>query len=375
MHMTSFVKLLRQQSRQENLLYLALWAMLFVAPVLSMYVRSIGDSNYIFQWTDLQIIWPKFLLYLLLFLVHNFLLAPILVYGHKRTHYTLLVLSIVAVFTFYQCTTRPPQPPHFNQPPMEMAEKPHHRDVPPPPIIGEHDLMAVIILILMFGMNLGIKGYFKSREDEKNHQAMEKENLEQQLEYLKYQLNPHFLMNTLNNIHALIEIEPPKAQEAVILLSKILRYVLYESNKPLVLMSQELSFMESYVTLMRMRFDDRLRFTAVNPDDGSDVSVPPLLFISFVENAFKHGVSYQEDSFIEVEGKRYQDEQCRERLLWTCRNSKHHVTTHVPKEGGVGMNNVRRRLDLIFTDDYTLDIHEDEQIYEVRLDIPLDVKK
>jgi LytS/YehU family sensor histidine kinase len=258
---------------------------------------------------------------------------------------------------------------------MEMAEKLHHRDVPPPPIIGEHDLMAVIILILMFGMNLGIKGYFKSREDEKNHQAMEKENLEQQLEYLKYQLNPHFLMNTLNNIHALIEIEPPKAQEAVILLSKILRYVLYESNKPLVLMSQELSFMESYVTLMRMRFDDRLRFTAVNLDDGSDVSVPPLLFISFVENAFKHGVSYQEDSFIEVESKRYQDEQCCERLLWTCRNSKHHVTTHVPKEGGVGMNNVRRRLNLIFTDDYTLDIHEDEQIYEVRLDIPLDVKK
>ena len=100
MHMTSFVKLLRQQSRQENLLYLALWAMLFVAPVLSMYVRSIGDSNYIFQWTDLQIIWPKFLLYLLLFLVHNFLLAPILVYGHKRTRYTLLVVSIVAVFTF-----------------------------------------------------------------------------------------------------------------------------------------------------------------------------------------------------------------------------------------------------------------------------------
>jgi len=180
-------------------------------------------------------------------------------------------------------------------------------------------------------------------------------------------------MNTLNNIHALIDIEPPKAQEAVIQLSKILRYVLYESNKPRVFMSQEVEFMKNYVQLMRMRYTDRLRFTANDPDNGRDVQVPPLLFISFVENAFKHGVSYQQDSYIEVSGKRYKDKTGGDRLSWTCRNSKHPVisATTVPHEGGVGMTNVHRRLDLIYGADYTLDIHDGDTDYEVVLDIPL----
>ncbi len=360
-------------------MYLALWAILFVAPVLSMYVHIISDTAYEFQWADLLLIWPKFLVFFVLFLVHNFLLAPILVFSHKRTLYFSLTLAIVAIFTVYQCTTRPTPP--ADRHPMAVERHMHenhpmpaHRGghpAPPPAIIGEHDIMAVVILILMFGMNVGIKGFFKAREDEKRRQAMQKESLEQQLEYLKYQLNPHFLMNTLNNIHALIDIEPPKAQEAVIQLSKILRYVLYESNKPRVFMSQEVEFMANYVQLMRMRYTDRLRFTAHNPDDGQDVQVPPLLFISFVENAFKHGVSYQQDSFIEVSGKRYKDKLGGDRLSWTCRNSKRPVATAVPNEGGVGMTNVRRRLDLIYGADYTLDIHDGDTDYEVVLDIPL----
>ena len=136
-------------------------------------------------------------------------------------------------------------------------------------------------------------------------------------------------------------------------------------------MSQEVEFMANYVQLMRMRYTDRLRFTTHNPDDGQDVQVPPLLFISFVENAFKHGVSYQQDSFIEVSGKRYKDKLGGDRLSWTCRNSKRPVATAVPNEGGVGMTNVRRRLDLIYGADYTLDIHDGDTDYEVVLDIPL----
>ena len=375
---------MKYQSRQENMSYLVLWATLFVAPVLSMYIHSVSDSHYTFQWGDLWMIWPKFLVYLLLFLVHNFLLAPILVFQHKRWHYTLLTLSIVALFTVYQCTTKPQRhhgPHHmeqrFEHPVEQRVERPmeqrYERPKPPPAIIGEHDIMAVVVLVLMFGMNLGVKGYFKSRQEEKQREATAKENLEHQLEYLKYQLNPHFLMNTLNNIHMLIDIEPTKAQQAVIQLSKILRYVLYESDKPRVLLSQEIAFVDNYVELMRLRYTDHLRFTANKPQDCGSASVPPLLFISFVENAFKHGVSYQEESFIDIHGERYHDEKDGERLRWTCRNSKHATTdgTAIPKEGGIGMVNVRRRLDLIFQDRYRLDIHETENAYEVVLDIPL----
>ena len=372
---------MKHQSRQENIAYSVLWAILFVAPVLSMYVHSVSNDHYTFQWGDLWMIWPKFLVFLLLFLIHNFLLAPVLVFQHKRWHYSLLTLSIVSLFTLYQCTTKPQRRPrphpmeqHFDHAAPPRPAEPGEPQMPPPAIIGEHDIMAVIILILMFGMNLGIKGYFKSRQEEEQRRAADKENLEHQLEYLKYQLNPHFLMNTLNNIHMLIDIEPPKAQEAVIQLSKILRYVLYESNKPRVLLSQEIAFMDHYVQLMRLRYTDHLRFSVSLPDDCGNASIPPLLFISFVENAFKHGVSYQEESFIDIRGERYQDDKGHERLMWTCRNSKHATadSTAIPKEGGVGMTNVRRRLDLIFGKDYFLDIHNQENTYEVMLDIPLE---
>ena len=333
---------LKQQSRHENVAYLVLWGMLFAAPILSIYVHTLRHSDMAFQWSEVFFIWQKFAIFLLLFLLHNFLLAPLLVQQHRRTLYFSLTAAIVAAFTVYQCTTRPALPhkhPQFDGPRTEMRH--HHPKAPdadspeapnarfhklrgderPPVIIGEHDIVAVVILVLMFGMNIGIKGFFRGRRDRERLVKLEKENLEQQLEYLKYQLNPHFLMNTLNNIHALIDIEPPKAQEAIIQLSKILRYVLYESNYDRVLMSKEVEFMANYVKLMQMRYGDKLTFTVNSPDDGTSVLTPPLLFISFVENAFKHGVSYQTPSFIEVSGKRYQDTKGGERLLWTCRNS------------------------------------------------------
>jgi hypothetical protein len=151
-----------------------------------MYIHSVSDSHYTFQWGDLWMIWPKFLVYLLLFLVHNFLLAPILVFQHKRWHYTLLTLSIVALFTVYQCTTKPqrhhgphPMEQRFEHPVEQRVERPmeqrYERPKPPPAIIGEHDIMAVVVLVLMFGMNLGVKGYFKSRQEEKQREAIDDE--------------------------------------------------------------------------------------------------------------------------------------------------------------------------------------------------------
>jgi LytS/YehU family sensor histidine kinase len=228
-------------------------------------------------------------------------------------------------------------------------------------------------------MNLGVKLYFKQKADQRQLTELEHKNLEQQLEYLKYQLNPHFLMNTLNNIHALVDIDGERAKEAIIQLSKILHYVLYETNNKRVSINKELEFMQNYTDLMRMRYGKKLQFTdtscqLVTPGTDQPQMIPPLLFISFVENAFKHGVSYQQPSFIEITGKRYKDKQEHNRLLWSCRNSKHQKQqqTTVPQQGGVGMANVRQRLDIIFGNNYTLNVNETDNTYEVTLDIPME---
>ena len=241
----------------------------------------------------------------------------------------------------------------------------------PPVMIGQHDIVALIILILMVGMNLGIKLYFKQRSDQKRLAELEKENLEQQLEYLKYQINPHFFMNTLNNIHALVDIDPEKAKETILELSKMMRFVLYEGNKAGVPLNREIDFLQNYIILMKLRYTDKVKIKVETPVTLPNKEVPPLMFITFVENAFKHGVSYQQESFIDISIKETGRQGDRETscLVFTCANSR------IPKEednhGGVGLANVKKRLDLIYGNNYTLDIKDEPDVYTVTLTIPL----
>ena len=368
-----------KQSRQENLIYLAVWGMLFAAPLLSLYVRTVSDTNLVFDWTEVFIVWRKFIPFLLLFLIHNFLLAPLLVHGHKRIVYFSVMAVIIAAFTFYQCTKRPKGGAHrAPRPPMEMRDRrepppfdrprprAEHRPDMPPPIIGEHDILAVVVLILMFGANLGIKGYFRARDDRKRLAALEKQNLEQQLEYLRYQINPHFFMNTLNNIHALVDIDPAKAQETIVELSKMMRYVLYEKGESQqgVPLTKELEFIRTYVKLMQLRYTEKVKITLNLPHEVPDRQIPSLILVTFIENAFKHGVSYQRESFIEMTVEVQDDH-----LHFTCRNSKADVPNQ--QKGGVGLVNVRKRLDLLYDHNYTLSIHDDPQVYSVDLTLPL----
>ena len=370
--------------RQENLIYTAMWSLLFAAPVLSLYIRTANDANMTFSWTDVFFVWRKFVPYLLLFVIHNSLLAPLLLHQRKRIAYFAAMVAILVAFTVYQCNSRPqmPERPRFaDRPPTERAE--HHQppfDAPPrpdkrpphkmrqadgpPPIVGERDILAIVVLILMFGANLGIKGYFRSRDDQKRLVELEKQNLEQQLEYLRYQINPHFFMNTLNNIHALVDIDPSKAKDTILELSKMMRFVLYEGNKQSVPLSRELDFIRHYVTLMQLRYTDKVKITLDLPQEVPERQIPPLILITFIENAFKHGISYQRESFITI--KAAIDDH---RLVFRCRNSKAEKPNQ--EKGGVGLENVRRRLDLLYDQNYSLLIYDKTDEYDVNLIIPL----
>ena len=386
-----------KQSWLENIIYLAVWGLLFAVPLLSVYVRTVSDVNLEFNWTEVFIVWKHFAVYLVLFLVHNFLLAPLLVHSHKRILYFSLVTVLIVAFVAYRYNSRPDRNEH-HMPPMEKplpppstkmgmeGKKPpfrHHpppfkgdmkppfkgglkgRDAPPPFLIGEHEIMAIVVLILMFAANLGIKNYIRSRDDRKRLVELEKQNLEQQLEYLRYQINPHFFMNTLNNIHALVDFDPAKAQETIVELSNMMRFVLYEGNKQSVPLSRELDFIRHYVTLMKLRYTDKVKIALDLPDETPDRQIPPLILVTFIENAFKHGVSYKQESFIEVKVTVEN-----ETMHFSCHNSK---ADHPNEEkGGVGLANVRKRLDLIYGERYRLSIKDKSDAYHVELALPLD---
>jgi LytS/YehU family sensor histidine kinase len=254
--------------------------------------------------------------------------------------------------------------PARHHPPFEEPHRQWRRGDVPPPVVGERDILSVVVLLLMCGANLGIKGYFRSRDDRKRLAELEHQNLEQQLEYLRYQINPHFFMNTLNNIHALVDIDPAKAQETIVELSKMMRFVLYEGDKKGVPLTKEMEFIRTYVALMQLRYTDKVKISLNLPDEVPDRTLPPLMLISFIENAFKHGVSYQRESFIEI-GVAVDDD----RLIFVCRNSKADVPNE--EKGGVGLVNVRKRLNLLYDHDYSLCIRDDADVYTVELNIPL----
>ncbi len=410
---TNHMFCMKQQSRQEHMIYAALWGMLFMSPVISMYVRSVSDSQYTFEWEGIWMVWTKILVFLVLFAIHDVLLAPLLIYRRRRLIYFSMTLAIVAVFGLYQCTHHPEKPKPFlmqqdgqrpqmqqegqrppihdemasggepdfwSQPQYEHEHDPQHDpqhkpdDEPPfkperpPVIIGEHDVVAILLLVLMFGANLGVKSYFKSRHDHEKLVSLEKENLEQQLEYLKYQINPHFFMNTLNNIHALVDIDPEKAKSTILELSKMMRFVLYEGDKKGVPLTREFDFVRNYITLMRLRYTDKVKINVDLPREVPDKQIPPLMLITFIENAFKHGISYQHDSFIDVKAE-LTNLSAHPHLIFTCKNSKADKPNQ--EKGGVGLTNVKQRLHLLYDDNYTLNIKDEPDIYEVELNIPL----
>ena len=404
----------KKQSRQENLIYLTVWGLLFAAPLLSLYIRTVSDADATFNWTEVFTVWRMFAIYLVLFLVHNFLLAPLLVHQRNRVAYFSIVLVLLSAFAVLQCSQRPDrrdqrppmerighhQPPHFDghskddarpmmnddnrpmmndearpvmngdEPPMKPDDmrpprEPRHADAEPL-FIGMQDILSVVVLVLMFGANLGIKNYFRSRDDRKRLAELQRENLEQQLEYLRYQINPHFFMNTLNNIHALVDIDPEQAKDTILELSKMMRYVLYEGNKQGVRISDELDFIRHYVALMQLRYTDKVRISVDLPQEVPDRQIPPLILVTFIENAFKHGVSYQHESFIEVTVA-VEDET----LCFICRNSKAEDKKAGGQQGGVGLANIRKRLNLIYDKQYSLKIKSEPDTYTVELVIPL----
>ena len=295
----------------------------------------------------------EILAFLLLVLLHHFLLAPLI---RKRLPLyiglTLLLLGLFGVWCF-SSNEHPQGPP----PPPVHAEIAHHGPLRP-------ETARLIIGILLVGVDLGAYFYVESRRKERRMKELQAENLRQQLESLRYQVNPHFFMNTLNNIHALVDIDPEKAKESIEVFSKMMRIMLYEGNEPTIPLAKELDFMDHFIALMRLRYtEEAVRIETFFPEDRSGAVVPPLLMASFVENAFKHGVSYAEESFIRVrvdhrDGK----------VVFRCSNSSH--PSDKEEQHGLGLENIRKRLTLLYGKSYVLSIKEETGRYDVMMEIP-----
>ena len=360
------MSILNKQTKQETIVYTIVWILLFLSPLVSLFTNNESTLDPAWVKRSLMDTYGSILFFFVVFLIHNHVLAPIIVRNKRISLYLACCIALITVFQVAECAHKPDGRPMVSLNMDETPPPPPPTNGPPPngpPPIDKHDLSKFFIVVLMLGANLGVKYYFKSEEEKKHLAKLKEQSLKQELDYLRYQINPHFIMNTLNNIHALVDIDPEQAKDSIVDMSRMMRYLLYESDKPYVMLNQAMAFLKKYLNLLKLRYTDMVTVNLTCPQGCSEeIVIAPLVFLPFVENAFKHGVAIDKPSTIDI------DIECKEdHLLFHCHNTKSGVKHEY---GGVGLSNVSKRLELIYGSDYSLDINDGEDTYDVLLNLP-----
>lgn len=337
----------------QLILVTLIWVLIFAMPLL------FGESEHGINWPNIVKIWKEYSLLMMIFLVNRFVLMPFLFLKGRRFYYfasiagIIIVASLIIYLSDDKGNDRLPLRPR----PTALAQ----RHEPPPPFKQQKPFIPaygnlLIMGVLLIGFDSGLLFFSKWMLSEQKKLKAEKESIGNKIAFLQSQVSPHFFMNTLNNIHALIDINTEEAKEAIIQLSRMMDYMLYESNASQISLKQEMDFIKSYVELMNLRLTDDVDLILDIPDELPSITIPPLLTIAYIENAFKYGISYEEPSHIHIRVKWDKD-----RIYFHIDNSinQHRIrnTNH-----GLGLENTKRRLDLLFGHSYQLDIlHENSR--------------
>jgi two-component system LytT family sensor kinase len=225
----------------------------------------------------------------------------------------------------------------------------------------------IAIFLMVFVFSTGIKVINQWLRSEQRTREIASEKLQAELSFLKAQINPHFLFNTLNNIYALASAQSEQTAPAVMKLSSIMRYVLTEARNDLVPLEKEILFTSHYIELQKMRLTDKTSIDFAINGDPLGRQIAPLLILPFVENAFKYGISTRECSPIRILLD-IKDES----LYFSISNHKHYNTTlRMADNTGIGISNTKRRLDLLYPGRYELIINDKSNEFTVHLNIPV----
>jgi sensor histidine kinase YesM len=333
-------------------LYSLVWAAIFLIPFMNAHLMSEREIDF----EKVIISWGKITPYFIIFVVNNFILTPKLLLKRRYWQYIIsLIVVVVAVFATIEISDF-----RYWQYNVDLRSKASLTEL--------KWYWNVLFSVLMAGANAMIKIYYQIVETERHMAILQKQNVETQMQYLKYQINPHFLMNTLNNIHAMIDFDSDKAKQSVMELSRMMRHVLYDSGESETTLDKEVDFLNNYIALMRLRYVDDVVITLSVPDQQHcrKVYMPPLLLIVLIENAFKHGISYTNPSYINISID-VDDEKLKCLVVNSC-----HTTSNVNEHSGIGLSNIKKRLDLLFDSHYSLNIdNSNKQEYRVELIIPI----
>lgn len=331
----------------EVLIHIISWGIMFGFPFFFV-ERENGNINWMAYVRHSAV--P--LSFVIAFYVNYFLLVPRYLFQNRTRKYIsyniILLIFIGLSLHFWQSLTFDPS-----------IAKPKRPNMPPGWLFFARDMLSLVFTI---GLSAAIRISGRWSEAEAARKEAERSRTEAELKNLRNQLNPHFLLNTLNNIYALIAFDTEKAQQAVQELSKLLRYVLYDNQQTHVPLSKEVEFIRNYIELMRIRLSPHVEMKTrfdIRPD--SQTAIAPLIFISLIENAFKHGISPVNPSFIHISILETERE-----VVCKIKNSNHPKNRTDKSGSGIGLEQVSRRLEILYPNAYTWSkgVTEDGTAYE-----------
>ena len=319
---------------------LILLQLIMLSPVLLTYITS-GSGTLASESLWIAIYWlaPVLGVYLLNF----YLCVPMLWFHHRYWQFGLANIMLIGLLNLHTISHNIYSLPEYIR-------------------AGYASFMSISLIINLMAIGIALSIRYFMRQSERRQKEVEAE-----LAWLKNQINPHFLFNTLNNISSLAQINGDETQEAIMQLSDLLRYAMYETNKPKVRLDGEVEFMRNYINLMKLRCNEMTTVNAQFTIPNAQLEVAPLLFISLIENAFKHGMNSNAPATIDVRLEQQDDT-----LIFNCDNTNNPKPTKDRSGSGIGLENTRRRLDLLYPGRYTWEqTITPENIYHVKISIRL----
>ena len=326
------------------LMQLTVWGVVLTLPVLAVFLAS-RDIQIALNLE--QMLWNMLRAPLVTYFVNFYVLVPFLFLRKHQLWFILtnVILICLLNYGFF----------YFIQWP---------KNVPQIAVTGfiASTFVYFLLNLMMVGVALAVRNYMKTRQIRKQLEEEKQKNTEAELAWLKNQLNPHFLFNTLNNISSLTQIDPDAAQDSIAQLSDLMRYAMYETNKEMVPLEGEMEFMRNYIELMKLRCNEKATVDYQMNVQHEQLTLPPLLFISLIENAFKHGLSNSQPSSIRI-----LLEERDGNITFCCDNTNFPKSDKDRSGSGIGLENTHRRLELLYPGRYSWEQALENDIYHIRI--------
>lgn len=322
-------------------LHFFLWLLLFLYPM-----ASLTDQYLIYRnWLSLASI-------LVAFYLNYFVIVDYFFLKNKKLQFYILnvFLVIVLYFLIGYIIGNTIFHPSLNGEPLREIRS------------GAMTTVNVILpIILGIGMCVGLKVNTHLNKNKLLLQEVKQTQLNAEIKYLKYQVQPHFLFNTLNNIYALVDSSPIKAKQSIHTMSKMMRYLLHDASNNKVPLVKEIEFLERYIDLMQLRVSSNLTLEKNFPIINQPIKIAPLILITFIENAFKHGIDAIKDSYITIDLE-IEKNQLKYSVINSSFPEKEKIT-----DSGIGLENLKKRLAILYPNKFNLITKEENNTYIAQL--------